>query len=56
MDENKKREYFDYLFKLRDSGRTNMFGAVSYLEIKFPELSKSEAEEVLFAWMDSFEE
>ena len=30
-----------YLSKLRDSGKTNMWDAVSYLEKQFPDLSKS---------------
>lgn len=50
------KKYFDYLDHLRDSGTTNMFGAVPYLQKKFPELNfdKARAREVLMAWMDSY--
>lgn len=50
------KKYFDYLDHLRDSGATNMFGAVPYLQKKFPELGidKARAREVLTAWMDSY--
>ena len=49
------KQYFDYLDRLRDSGVTNMFGAVPYLRRKFPELSfdPAKAKEILKAWMDS---
>jgi len=40
-----------YLEGLRDSGITNMFGAVPYLEDTF-DMSRSEAKAALFAWMD----
>ena len=36
-----------YLDELRESGETNMFGAVSFLMEEFPDLSKSEAKAVL---------
>jgi len=42
-----------YLIALRDTGVTNMFGAVPYLEEAF-DMSRSEAKAALFAWMDSF--
>jgi len=45
--------YFDYLEKLRQSGKTNMYGAVPYLCQEFPQLSKTEAREILSAWMKS---
>ena len=54
--ENSRRQYFAYLEKLRDSGETNMYGAAQYLERKFPELDKKQAEEILIAWISSFEE
>jgi hypothetical protein len=44
-----------YLEGLRDSGITNMFGAVPYLEDTF-DMSRSEAKAALFAWMNSFKE
>ena len=50
---NSKEEYFEYLDELRDSGVTNMFGAGAYLEDEF-DLSKNDARDILFEWMDSF--
>lgn len=51
-------KYFRYLERLRDSGKVNMFGAVPYLQKEFPELGfdGNRAQEILVAWMDSFEE
>ena len=48
-------KYFDYLEQLRDSGVTNMFGAVPYLQQEFPELSYDHAQAVyiLREWMAS---
>jgi hypothetical protein len=50
-----KDEYLEYLDELRESGITNMFGAVPYLEDEFG-FSKQDAKMVLSYWMDSFEE
>ena len=47
--------YFRFLTVLRDSGKTNMFGAAPYLQQVF-DLSKSEARKVLAEWMKSFNE
>jgi hypothetical protein len=47
-------EYFNYLVDLRDSGETNMWGAVPYLMRDFP-LNKQEAKEILLAWIRSFD-
>ena len=49
------QKYFDYLDKLRQSGETNMFGAVPYLQKQFFELAldRKKAVQVLQAWMDS---
>ena len=46
-------EYFEYLDRLRESGVTNMFGAVPYLQAEFPELSsdRARASQVLQLWM-----
>lgn len=51
-------EYFNYLDQLRESGAINMFGAVPYLQRKFPELAsdRKRAGEILQAWMASYEE
>ena len=46
-------EYFDYLDDLRESGRTNMWGAGAYLRAE-QGLDRHEAEAVLSAWMDTF--
>lgn len=47
-------KYFTYLEELRQSGVTNMFGAVPYLQRAFPELADDPrwAGEILWAWMD----
>lgn len=49
------KKYFDYLDCLRESGVTNMFGAVPYLQQEFPELSFDHAQAVyiLREWMES---
>lgn len=46
-------EYYEYLDQLRESGVTNMFGAVPYLQAEFPELSfdRARASQVLQLWM-----
>lgn len=50
-------KYFDFLEKLRQSGETNMYGAVPYLQSEFPELrgSQKKANAILIAWIKSFE-
>lgn len=50
-------KYFRYLENLRDSGETNMYGAVPNLQDEFPELryDPERAKEVLVAWFKSFE-
>ena len=49
------KKYFDYLDHLRESGVTNMFGAVPYLQQEFPELSydRAQAVYILREWMES---
>lgn len=51
-------KYFKYLEELRDSGETNMYGAVPYLQENFPELrfDPKRAQAILLAWFRSFEE
>ena len=51
-----EREHLVYLDELRESGKTNMFGARPYLLMEFPELSEKEAGSVLVYWMDTFGE
>jgi len=48
-------EVFKYLFELRESGVTNMFGAVPYMLQTFPDLTYNQAKEILFYWMQNFE-
>ena len=50
------KKYFDYLDRLRDSGATNMFGAVAYLQREFPELGFDDvrARQLLAAWMEGY--
>lgn len=48
-------EYMDYLYSLRKSGVVNMFGATSWLADEFG-LSKRDAKEVLFYWMQNFDD
>lgn len=47
------KQYFDYLDALRESGVTNMYGAVPYLQQEFPELGFNHAQAVyiLREWM-----
>lgn len=44
-------KYFSYLEELKKSGATNMWGATSYLQEEFPELSVKEAGNILVAWI-----
>lgn len=50
MTEEQRTRYYQYLNELRDSGRTNMFGAAPFLRQWFG-LERREAEDVLLAWM-----
>jgi len=54
--ENTNEDYLIYLDILRESGITNMFGAVPYLLEEFSELSEVEAKKVLKNWMETFSE
>lgn len=47
-------EHKEFLDDLRESGVTNMFGAVPYLMEEFPELTKVEARKILAEWMGTF--
>ena len=46
--------YFDVLENLRESGVTNMFGAVPYLVDEFA-IDKSEALDILGKWMETYQ-
>lgn len=45
------KEYFEFLEELRESGKTNMFGAAPYLMVEFG-LDKREATEILMQWFE----
>jgi hypothetical protein len=47
-------EHLRYLDQLRESGVTNMFGAVPYILLQFPDLSEQQAKQVLIHWMKTF--
>jgi len=49
------QKYYNFLNSLRDTGVVNMFGAAPYLVEVF-DVSRTEAREILFQWMQSFEE
>ena len=49
-------EHLSYLHDLRNSGIINMFGAVPYIQEEFPELTKSQARDILSYWMKTFSE
>ena len=50
-----KKPEIIFLNNLRESGVTNMFGAVPYLIEEFPELNRSKAKSILSDWMKNFE-
>ena len=50
-----EKEIFDYLNELRDSGATNMFGAVPYIEAAF-DMPSATARKMLSKWMTNFNE
>ena len=47
-------EHLLYLDQLRESGVTNMFGAVPFVMLQFPDLSEQQAKQVLIYWMKAF--
>jgi hypothetical protein len=49
-----REEHLHYLDQLRESGVTNMFGAVPFVLLQFPDLSEQEAKQVLIYWMKTF--
>lgn len=48
-------EYYEYLENLRESGVTNMYGAVPYIIEEF-EISRLEASKIVSEWMDNYKE
>jgi hypothetical protein len=51
---NRRAMYFTFLDDLRESGETNMFGAIPYLQEEF-NINRETAQEVLVSWMNAFE-
>ena len=49
-------DHLAFLDRLRESGRTNMFGAAPYLRRTFRDLSEDQAGECLVYWMESYGE
>jgi hypothetical protein len=45
--------YFEYLDQLRESGITNMYGAVPHLRDTF-DLDRTEARQILLKWMKTY--
>jgi hypothetical protein len=45
-----KKEIYDYLVELRDSGEINMWGAGAYLQDRF-DMNRQEAKQALLDWM-----
>ena len=52
--EHVTEEHLLYLDQLRESGVTNMFGAVPFILLEFPDLSEQQAKQVLIFWMKTF--
>lgn len=50
LTEQEKSEMFEFLEAIRQSGKTNMFGAGVYLSEAFG-IDKSQARDVLLEWM-----
>lgn len=48
-------KYYNALEVIRESGITNMFGAAPYLREVFPELSRTESNEILCNWMENYD-
>ena len=50
---DQEQEVLEFLNILRDSGATNMYGAVPYIKDEF-ELDSKEAKRLLMLWMANF--
>jgi len=48
------KKYYDFLDGLRETGKTNMFGATPYLLNQFHELDEALAKKILVDWMKTF--
>jgi hypothetical protein len=49
----REKRVFKYLNLLRESGQTNMYGAVPYIQSAFG-ISYGESKDLLILWMDVF--
>lgn len=56
ISEQEREEYSTFLDALRESGKTNMYGAIPYLKERYPKLRDNEtlARQVLCDWMNQF--
>ena len=50
-----EKEHKEFLDALRESGKTNMFGAGRYLQEEFG-IDRTEAREILLEWIKTFED
>lgn len=48
--------YLQFLDGLRESGKTNMYGAIPYLLDEYPHLLRREAKSILEFWIASYNE
>ena len=48
-------DYYKFLEVLRQSGVTNMYGAVPYLQ-EYDDLTDAEAGNILSSWMENYEQ
>jgi len=51
-----KPEHAQFLNKLQQSGRTNMWGAPPYLVAAYPTLTRDEANEIFVYWQENWDE
>lgn len=54
-NENHEADYMEFLDALRESGRTNMYGAAPFLEDEFG-VTRRQARAILGHWMRTYEE
>lgn len=53
---NCTNDMLGFLDRLRDSGKTNMFGATRWLLDYYDEITAVEARKILVYWMDTYSE
>lgn len=52
-DELELEGYLNFLDDLRESGKTNMWGAAAYLQREFPDLTEAQSRRILGHWMET---